>query len=526
MKTLNLIQGSPEWHAHRNKKNVKNASDAPAMLGESPYETRTELLHRKSTGITKPVDAAQQRRFDDGHRYEALARPLAAEIVGAVLYPVTGINGDYSASFDGITMMEDEGFEHKSLNDELRSIMVGNFTGKDLPKYHRIQMEQQLMVCEGARVLFMASKWDGDKLVEKRDVWYYPDQELRQEIIAGWMQFDKDLAAYVPVDIKEMPKAEVVIELPALFVQAVGEITTNNIAEYGEALAKRLAEVRAIKLVNDQDFSNAKSAAAMFREQIKKLAQVKEAMLSQTVSIGEASRMMDAWSEDLRVTALQLEKDVEREDLAKKTAMVNDIKVKFAEHVKTKETEIAPIRLPDLQVNFGEAIKGKRNYTSMQDALDTLLSQSVSRIDAIALDIITKQAWFKEVAAGYELIFMDLQQIISKPLDDFQLLVNSRLSEHKQSEADKAAKLLAESTKQPEPALATAPAQQTVSTETKEVSPAVVSSITTQQAVTENHDVIGAFMKSREFGKDEAKTRAIVVEFVKFQSSYALKAAA
>lgn len=88
MKTHQLTQGSPEWLAYR--ANHFNASDAPAMLGISQYESRTELLHRLATGIAPEVDAATQRRFDDGHRFEALARPIAESIIGEELYPVVG----------------------------------------------------------------------------------------------------------------------------------------------------------------------------------------------------------------------------------------------------------------------------------------------------------------------------------------------------------------------------------------------------------------------------------------------------
>ena len=35
MRTINLAQGSPEWLAHR--RTTRNASDAPAMMGVSPY---------------------------------------------------------------------------------------------------------------------------------------------------------------------------------------------------------------------------------------------------------------------------------------------------------------------------------------------------------------------------------------------------------------------------------------------------------------------------------------------------------
>lgn len=100
---VSLVQGSQEWHEHRAKH--FNASDAPAMMGNSKYKTREKLLKEIKTGITDDVDEYTQRRFDDGHRFEAFARSLAEEIIGAELYPVIGVKGKLSASFDGATMM-------------------------------------------------------------------------------------------------------------------------------------------------------------------------------------------------------------------------------------------------------------------------------------------------------------------------------------------------------------------------------------------------------------------------------------
>ena len=104
MKTLNLIQGDANWHAHRAAS--KNASDAPAMLGCSEYKTRSELLHEAFTGIRPEVTPEQQRRFDDGHAIEEAQLPGAEEVIGEQLYPVVGCErfGDIelSASFDGL----------------------------------------------------------------------------------------------------------------------------------------------------------------------------------------------------------------------------------------------------------------------------------------------------------------------------------------------------------------------------------------------------------------------------------------
>ena len=119
MKIHQLTQGSQEWLAYR--ATHFNASDAPAMMGCSPYKTRAELLREMHTGVAADVDAGTQKRFDNGHRAEALARPLAEEFIGAELYPVVGSLGRLSASFDGLTLEEREGFEHKALNAELKA---------------------------------------------------------------------------------------------------------------------------------------------------------------------------------------------------------------------------------------------------------------------------------------------------------------------------------------------------------------------------------------------------------------------
>ena len=120
MQELKIIQGTPEWHEFRSRH--LGASDAPAMMGESPYKTRDELLREKATGVAVDVSEETQRRFDDGHRFEALARPLAEKIIGEELYPVVGSNGKFAASFDGVAMLGDVIFEHKTLNAALAAI--------------------------------------------------------------------------------------------------------------------------------------------------------------------------------------------------------------------------------------------------------------------------------------------------------------------------------------------------------------------------------------------------------------------
>ena len=433
MKIVELVQGSDAWLAHRMQH--YNASDASAMMGASKYKTRNELLKEYATGIRPEIDANTQRLFDKGHAAEAAARPIAEGIVGEDLYPVTGTlvveEMKLSASFDGLTMDESVNWEHKMLNKDLRNMLD---TGLDM--HYQWQLAHQMLVSGADKSLFMAS--DENEHIE---MWVFRDEELIDRLIAGWKQFSDDLDNYAPSEVKEMPKAEVTIDLPALFVHARGEITTHNMDEFGTALAANLAETRAIVLITDQDFSNAKAAAKKFRDTAKAIAISKEQMLAQTETIGEAARKMDAWAKDLNATALQLEKDVEREDKAKKEAMVIAGKNAYMEHVAALEAETSPIRLNIAAPNFAESIKGKRNYASMQDAIDTMLAGAKIEADAIAKDIRSKLAWCKDNAAGHSALFPDLQQIITKPMDDFVLTITSRIDKAK---ADEHARLDAE----------------------------------------------------------------------------------
>ena len=123
---LSVKQGTPEWLQARAKR--FNASEAPAMMGVSSYMTRTELLRQKATGIVPEVDAATQRRFDDGHAAEAAARPLVEAMIGMTLIPsvATDDSGKFLASMDGVDVSDDfvslactVGFEHKLWNAEI-----------------------------------------------------------------------------------------------------------------------------------------------------------------------------------------------------------------------------------------------------------------------------------------------------------------------------------------------------------------------------------------------------------------------
>lgn len=432
MKTHSLRQGTPEWAAHRAQ--FWNASDAPAMMGVSPYKSRTELLHQLWSGLQGEVDEATQRRFDDGHRYEALARPLAEQIIGQELYPVVGSEGRLSASFDGLTLDESIAFEHKTLGNDLRAALAPSANGADLPAHYRIQMQQQCMVSGAERVLFMASKWDGDSLVEELHCWYDSDPDLAKQILVGWEQFEKDLAAYQP-QAQEQPKVGRAPEsLPALRIEVTGAVTASNLAEFKAHALAVLAGINR-DLTTDQDFADADKAVKWCADVESRLAAAKEHALSQTESIDALFRALDEISAETRTVRLELDKLVTKRKAEVKEGIVRKARQDYEAHIEALKADTSGYWIALTPPDFAGAAKGKRTLSSLQDAVDTVLAQAKIQADASARSIRAALACINEESAGFEFLFADRAALIGKPAEDLRVLVRARIAEHQAAEA-------------------------------------------------------------------------------------------
>lgn len=443
MKIHNLVQGSPEWLSYRAQH--FNASDAPVMLGCSPYKTRAELLRELHTGLAAAVDDATQRVFDAGHRAEALARPLAEEIIGEELYPITGSEGRLSASFDGLTMDESTAWEHKMLNDTLRAAFRQIETiapmhreraaGRELPVWHRAQMEQQLHVSGAQRVLFTASAWSDDgELIEAAHCWYYPDEELRAEILRGWDQFAADLAAYVPpAKVDPAPTGRAPDSLPALLVQVNGAVTASNLPEFKAVALAAIASVNR-DLKTDQDFADAEKAVKWCSEVESRLAAAKEHALAQTASIDELFRTMDDISAEARRVRLDLDKLVKARKEAIKGEIVAEARNAYALHEDVLRAETGGPWIALGQPDFAGAIKGLRTVDSIRNAVDTTLAQAKIRADESARKIRESLRILAEDGAGFEFLFSDRLALIGKAPEDLRLVVSSRIEAHKAAE--------------------------------------------------------------------------------------------
>ena len=433
METISLIQGTPAWHEHRS--NHFNASDAPAMLGLSSYKTREKLLQEKATGITDEFDEATERRFADGHRFEALARPLAEAIIGDELYPVVGTEGKLSASFDGLTFDESVAFEHKSLNDRLRGIIGIS----DLPEEYCAQMEQQLMISGAKKCLFMASKFDAnDNLIEELHVWYFPDIKMQNRLLHGWAQFEIDIANYQHVAAAPVVVAAPTKDLPALSIQVNGAISLiSNLNKFGAELNAFVAQIDK-EPADDQGFADAEAAIKTLQNAQDALEAAEASALAQTADIDDMRKTVKLYADTARTTRLMLEKMVKARKESIRIEIVQTAKAEFSAHYHALELEIKPIVLLVNMPDFAGAIKNKRTLLSLRESVATALRDGKFEAEQLAADIRTKLSWCKESSAGYGFLFADLQSIItSNGMEAFQAIVQRRIDDHKAAEAAK-----------------------------------------------------------------------------------------
>ncbi len=417
------IQGSREWLAFRQA--YYTASDAGAMLGVSPYKTRGELLREKATGLIAEVDAATQARFDAGHRFEELCRPMAEEIIGEQLFRAVMSRGKLAASFDGITMLEDVIWEHKTLNSQLKACSCY----AELPLHYRAQIEQALYVSGAERCLFMASRWRDDGTLDQAVyIWCEPDLELRTRIIDGWRQFERDLANWQPTEAAPIVLGRTPETLPPIRIEITGQVMASNLTEY-KSHALSIIEGLNVNLRTDNDFADAEKAAKWCKQVEDRLEAAKQHALSQVASIDELFRTLDAIREEARNKRLLLEKLIKSRKDEIKEALIIQAQGVYAKHFSavTEQCGMAPQASPPA---FAGAIKGLKTLSSMQEAIDVELADACASLDRAAVNLMEKLTWYRQAAAGYEFLFPDIEALINRPLDQVQQEVMRRLDEH------------------------------------------------------------------------------------------------
>ncbi|WP_447892285.1 YqaJ viral recombinase family protein [Pseudomonas marginalis] len=435
MKIHNVAQGSAEWHALRGKHFT--ASEAPAMMGVSKYQTRTDLLMLKKTGIAPEVTQSQQFIFDKGHSTEAMARPLVEGMIGEELYPIVATAGNLLASMDGATMLGETLFEHKLWNESV----VAQVKAGDLAPHYYWQLEQQLLVSGAERVIFVCSDGTPENFVHME---YRPVAGRATQLVEGWKQFEADLANFEIADAPSIVVGKAPDELPALRIELTGMVTASNLKVFEDSA---LAVIDSVKttLSTDQDFADAKKAVKWCGDVEEAVSVAKKQALSQTQSIDELFSSLDRISAHARETRLKVDKLVKTQELLVKTNIKQKAELELADHIAAINKTLGKVTLPNVVSDFAGAMKNKRTIASLQDAVDTELARAKIDASQAADGIRLNLTSLAELAVDHAFLFSDVQQLVTKANDDLVTLIKFRISEHQKAEQAKAdAKRIAE----------------------------------------------------------------------------------
>ena len=374
MRTLNLAQGSPEWLAHR--RTTRNASDAPAMMGSSPYVTRAELVRQYATGVQREIDERTQAIFDRGHEVEPALRMFAERLVGEELYPITGVSDDgyLGASFDGVNFEETIIVEAKQTNaSKMAAVRALQIPTQD---YH--QIVHQFAVCKKAdKCIYVVGDGSDDGTVwlsiNRADV-----EDDIPRLLAGWQQFDADVAAYQPEPVRAAPVAAPVEGFGALSLRVEGRIIASNLDAFKAGAEQFIARLpKPEDLQTDQDFADAKGAVKACEEAEARIKAAKDAAQAEMTDVDAAFRLADSVAQTIRAARLALDKVVKVEEQARKDAIVRAGAEAVRAHYDQINATMGEHRIQppqSLVLDLGGAIKGKKSLASMKDAVDTAVA--------------------------------------------------------------------------------------------------------------------------------------------------------
>jgi putative phage-type endonuclease len=184
---LKMVQGSTDWHEHRAQ--YFNASETPVVMGASPWQTPHELWLVKTGRKVIEVTAPMQH----GTNLEPAARAAFEEATSIIMQPQVVVDGDYSASLDGITLNGQSLLEIKCPYKGQTSELWQMVKSGSIPEHYRLQVQHQLMVSKAK----LAYLWiyDGSNGIK---ITIEPDEATFVAIRTAWEAFRGYLDADTP----------------------------------------------------------------------------------------------------------------------------------------------------------------------------------------------------------------------------------------------------------------------------------------------------------------------------------------
>ncbi|RME61080.1 hypothetical protein D6779_00865 [Candidatus Parcubacteria bacterium] len=223
VKIVNLEQGTPEWLKWRKERIT--ATDAPVIMGASPWEKPLDLWHRKRGELSPVAENPAMRR---GKQLEPHARNLWMQQTGLFANPACVEHPDHpwaGASLDGLAI-------DGSFILEIKCPGEGTHEGikqGDVPYHYYLQVQHQLWCTPGAEKAYFVSYRPEDEEEPLASVIIYSDEEVIEKMM------HKEKAFWLSLQAGEPPVA---IEWEAL------EQELYELEQQKKQLEERISNVR------------------------------------------------------------------------------------------------------------------------------------------------------------------------------------------------------------------------------------------------------------------------------------------
>ncbi len=204
MRKVNLEQGSQEWLNWRRGRIT--ATDAPALMGISPYCTPYQCHQRKLGLIPEQAkNPAMQRGIDD----EPIARALFNHRYGFDMSPciIESENHPFlGASLDGISECGKYLLEVKSNGDHYHNAL----NSRGIPQIHMFQMQHALLCTDKTAEMCFYESYNNREIIVKEVL---PNLQWMLDYLTKAKEFWKGIVFHEPPplsskDYKEMDSIE------------------------------------------------------------------------------------------------------------------------------------------------------------------------------------------------------------------------------------------------------------------------------------------------------------------------------
>lgn len=188
MRRVEFDQGSPEWLQWR--RGLLTATDAPMLMGVSPYVTPYKGWQRKLGLIEEQAETEPMRR---GKRDEPIARDLFIQQFDLEMEPCCVESDSYNfigSSLDGLSICGKYLLEIKSNGDQYHyNLDYG------IPEFHMMQMQHQFLSTDNSVELGFYVSYNKGNIIVKE---IRPDPDFLEKYLVKARDFWKKIVLFEP----------------------------------------------------------------------------------------------------------------------------------------------------------------------------------------------------------------------------------------------------------------------------------------------------------------------------------------